>query len=485
VRRGPKAAASTDPLPLEGLPPAGGARVAEFARRFLVVPRGHGAGGPLLLRRWQLEIVDALFGEPRPWTGLLSLPRGQGKTTLSAALGLYALHADGVAGPQVLAVASDERQAGIVLGLARRMTELSAELAERTVVYRDRLVVPRCDGAMFALPSEAAAVEGYDPTLCLVDELAHVPEPVWESLTGYAGKRSSSLTLAISTPAASEDSLMYRLVAERRANPSPLHYLREYAAPAGCALDDESAWEQANPALDDFASRDALRSKLTSLREPAFRRYCLGQWVTGSESWLPFGAWAAVADPARVVPDGTEVVVGFDGSASGDSTALVAATVEPTPHVFLLEAWENPGDARWRVPRQTVIDAVDAVFDRFTVREMVADPWGWRTELQGWQERHGDAVIEQPTNVVSRMAPACDKFYAAVIDRRLTHDGDSRLARHVNNAAAKSTSLGDVVVKDRRNSPNKIDACVAAVIAHDRAVWLATRTQPKRRVLSW
>jgi len=38
------------------------------------------------------------------------------------------------------------------------------------------------------------------------------------------------------------------------------------------------------------------------------------------------------------------------------------------------------------------------------------------------------------------------------------------------NAVAKTSTFGDVVVKDARNSPRKIDAAVAAIVAHDRAL---------------
>jgi phage terminase large subunit-like protein len=34
---------------------------------------------------------------------------------------------------------------------------------------------------------------------------------------------------------------------------------------------------------------------------------------------------------------------------------------------------------------------------------------------------------------------------------------------------------GTVIVKDSKSSPRKIDAAVAAVVAHDRAMWWATR----------
>jgi phage terminase large subunit-like protein len=71
------------------------------------------------------------------------------------------------------------------------------------------------------------------------------------------------------------------------------------------------------------------------------------------------------------------------------------------------------------------------------------------------------------------MAPACDRFYSAVVTETLRHDGDPRLARHVANAHARDTRYGRVIVKDTKDSPHKIDLAVAAVIAHERATFRA------------
>jgi hypothetical protein len=48
----------------------------------------------------------------------------------------------GAEGASVVVVATDERQAGIVLGAAARMVELHPELAAPVQVYQDRLAVP-------------------------------------------------------------------------------------------------------------------------------------------------------------------------------------------------------------------------------------------------------------------------------------------------------------------------------------------------------
>ena len=82
------------------------------------------------------------------------------------------------------------------------------------------------------------------------------------------------------------------------------------------------------------------------------------------------------------------------------------------------------------------------------------------------------------------MAPATDRMYQAVMTKTLSHDGDARMAAHFAHAVAKSTAQGDLVTKDKRNSPRKIDAAVAAIVALDRAAWHHAKTN-KRRVVGF
>lgn len=474
---GPKSEITAEPLSFDDAPPRGWERVVWFAERFLVVPKGTGAKQPFRLRDWQVDIVKEFFpaeGERRPRQGLLSLPRGNGKTGLAAVLALYALFADEEEGAQVLVVASDERQAGHVLRAARRMIELSPELSERTHIYADRIHVPQTDSEMRALPADEGALQGWDPTLMIVDELHVVTEKVWEAVTSAAGKREQSLSLAISTPADNTESVMWKLVQWGREGTDPLEFVYvEYSAPDGCALDDEEAWKAANPALGDFLAIDALRSQKRTIREEAFRRYRLGQWVGSENTWLPFGVFETLARP-HLVGKREKVVLAFDGSASGDSTALVGCTVGAKPYVFVVGLWENPkpGQPGWRVPREEVDQYVREAFKRFNVVEMACDPWGWRTEIESWAKRHGERrVLEWNTAHAARMAPATDRMYQLVVTGAMEHDGDERMVAHFNNAVAKNTNLGDLISKDKKGSTRKIDSAVAAIVAVDRAAF--------------
>lgn len=485
MKAGPKGKIDAPPLHFTGWPSCRAARRVRFIEQFLTVPRGHGAGDPVRVRGFQTELIRGAF-TPGVRTALVSIPRANGKTALAAMLGLAELFV-GPPSAETLVVATDQRQAGLTLRLAKRMVELNPVLSERMHVYADRLYLPENDATLLPLPAEPGALHGYDPSLLVVDELHVVTDAVWEAATTAAGKRPESLTLAISTPASSPESVMWRLVQHGRTGTDPAFYLREFAAPDGCSVDDRDDWRTANPALacdDPFLAEDALAAVLKTTREPVFRQLRLGQWVSGAQAWLPLGMWESCTDATRCVADGERVVLAFDGSASGDSTALVGCTVGPDPHVFVLDVWANPGDPRWRVPRGQVDTILDAAFTRYDVAELAADPWGWRSEIEGWAKRYGERrVVEWNTANAQRMAPATDRLYQAVAAQTLTHDGDARLAAHIANCHAKATPLGDLVTKDKRNSPRKIDAAVAAIVAVDWAAWHSNRT-PRRRVVT-
>ena len=482
IKAGPKAPIDVEPLDLSGISSSRAKRRIDFIEEFVLTPKGVGAGEPMKLRPFQKDLIRGAFGKAIR-TSLVSMPRANGKTALAAALAVAELFA-GQMSAEVLVVASDERQAKITLNLARRMIELNPELAERTHVYKDRIVVPQNDATLVPLPADPNALHGWDPSLLIVDELHTVTEAVWEAVSSVTGKRPESLTLAISTPASTQESIMWRLVEHGREGTDKSFYLKEFSAPAGCATDDVEAWRLANPALAcsrPFLAQDGLASARRTLREPVFRQLRLGQWVSGSDSWLPFGALDECKDEERVVGLKEKVILAFDGSASGDSTALIGCTLDG--HLFVEGLWENPGDPRWRVPRGDVDNAVDLAFEKYQVLELAADPWGWRSEIEAWAERHGEKrVVEYNTAFARRMAPATDRLYQAVVQQQVTYDGDPRLAAHFSHTVAKSTALGDLVSKDKKNSPRKIDAAVASIVAFDRAAFHASKKTSKKVV---
>lgn len=161
ARAGAEGAITADPLDFTGWPEPGWERLVRFAEEYVVMPEGVGAGERFKLRPWQVEIVKGLFPvSDRPRTGLVSLPRGNGKTTLAALLALYELFASETISPQVMVVAGTEQVARHTLKIASRMIRLSPELAERAHLLQASIKVPHTGGELVTAASTVAALQG-------------------------------------------------------------------------------------------------------------------------------------------------------------------------------------------------------------------------------------------------------------------------------------------------------------------------------------
>jgi phage terminase large subunit-like protein len=79
----------------------------------------------------------------------------------------------------------------------------------------------------------------------------------------------------------------------------------------------------------------------------------------------------------------------------------------------------------------------------------------------------------------SRMIPASDRLYRAVIEGRITHPSDRELNRHVASAVARDTPRGWRLDKSHRTT--QIDAVVALAMAVERA---EMKPEPVR-LLGW
>lgn len=192
--------------------------------------------------------------------------------------------------------------------------------------------------------------------------------------------------------------------------------------------------------------------------------------------------WEELARADIVVPAGTRIGLGFDGSISEDATALIGcAVVDGVPHTFEIKVWERPKDAPrgWRIPRSDVKVTVAETFDYYDVGLMLMDPPKWQTEGEDWAVEYGeDRVVFFDTNQPSRMSRACDRFLVAVAgDGTYSHDGSSVLAAHTIAMHKRKVRVRDedddgrtkfVFVKGPDRS--KIDAGIGAVLALEAAM---------------
>lgn len=484
MKAGPKGAVDDSVLPFR--PRSDGSiRFAAFCEKFILV-RESKLVVPLRLRPWQRELVGSILdADVQPRVAGWCLPRGQGKSTLVAALGVYELMTGGE-GATVIVAAVDERQAGIVFGVAARMVELNDELASRVQVFKDRLVVPSRGASFICLPAAPASLEGLDYSLAIVDEIGRVDPETWEVIALAQGKRERSTLIGIGTPGPKDDNVLSRLRDYGLAHPVDTSQVyREFSAagfedhPTSC----EHCWELANPALGDYLHRDALRALLPpKMTEAHFRRARLCQFVGPVEDAL-FDAetWDGllVAEP---IQDGAEVVIALDGSLKDDSTALVVGSVGKVPHFDTLGVWEKPpGDDSWRVPVFAVEQAIRDAAKRWKVVEVAFDPYLWTRSAQAL-ESEGLPMVEFRQSPARQTAATTD-LHGAGVNGRFTHSGEPDLRRHVLAATVLETDNGGLRIAkaSRSRYAPKIDLCTSLMMAHSRATWLASQQKPRKR----
>jgi phage terminase large subunit-like protein len=481
------------PVSLEAIGRGDGDVAAEFAELFGSVGKdgiAGKAGEALVMRDWQKQLLANLYardddGGLLAQTALIGMPRKNGKSALSsAAIGLYSLIAEGINGGEVIAVAAEKEQARIVFGEAKRMVQ-NSELSDLVTIYKDSIFVPSTNSVFKVVSAEAYSKEGLNPSRVIMDELhAHKNRELFDVFSLAMGNRGkiaqlvAITTAGVKSDSTGQDSIAYELYqygqkVARGEIIDPAFFMAWWEAPQDSDHRIPENWRLANPGFDDIVSAEDFVSAVRRTPEAEFRTKRLNQWVSSQISWLPTGTWDELADLQDLDPD-AEYMVGFDGSFSGDTTVLVGCTIpkdEESPYLFLIKAWEKDDrihDDSWRVEIQEVENAIADFCARFKVREVACDPFRWQRSMEVLADK-GIPIVEYPSTSARRMVTSCAKFYDAVLDKKLVHDGNALLARHLSNAVVKSDNLGVRIVKENRNSSRRIDAAVAAVIAFDRA----------------
>ena len=224
----------------------------------------------------------------------------------------------------------------------------------------------------------------------------------------------------------------------------------------------------------DPASIDAEAAELVETDPTQAERFYGNRLVQGLGSFLTEPLWDS-GTAARVVEDGERICLGFDGSRSGDWTALRAETFDghrftPTygpddrPTFWKPQEWPEG-----RIPRGEVSAAVDSLLTRYRVARIYCDPRHWETQIEAWATEFGDdVVLEWPTNKIGRMFPALVRYREDLAEGLTTHDDDETMKLHAL-AARKVAKPGDQFILGKPSENQKIDLLMADVLAHEAA----------------
>ena len=477
------------PVPEADLKRSRGDDITDFAEALCKITKDSiagAAGESLEFRGWQRELTRQLFavkadGTFRHKVALIGLPRKTGKSAWLSAVALESLVL-GATGGEVYSCAAEKEQAKIVFGTAKRMVEMHPELSELLDVYKDAIYNPKTGSVYRALSSEAFSKEGLSPTFIAFDELHAQPNrELFDVMSLAMGARVEPMLVAITTAgvktdSSGKDSICYslyeygkRVASQEVDDPSFFFSWWEPTLP-DADYRNETVWREANPGFDDIVASADFSSAILRTPEAEFKTKRLNIWTSTSDAWLPHGSWDSLADD-HSIEDGAQVVLGFDGSFNGDCTAIVAIEVGENPHIMPVQVWEKPeeADASWQVPVLEVEDAIRDACKRWQVVEIACDPYRWARTFQILDDE-GLPVVTFP-QTASRMTPATTRFFEAVVNQQITHNGDPRLSRHIANATLRVDQRGSRLAKEKRGSSRRIDLAVASVMALERASW--------------
>lgn len=443
------------------------ARAIRWIESYCRVPSGPLTGKPIRLHAFQRTQLEAMLADGVR-VGGLQIPRGNAKSTLWAAVALWALCDDPDA-PQVPLVGFNGMSVQTTLWRPiQRIVALNPELHDRVRVFKasnDRRALCAWNGGeLLPLPANVDRLQGLNPSVALVDEAQTVNPEVWSALVQGAGKRDTSLVLAIGTPApGGHDSALAGLRAQALGGAS-VAWL-EHAARAGCAIDDRDEWRRANPGIEVGLLRvDQLEAELRLVTEAEFRCYRLGQWVDAIvTSWLPSGAWEN--SPTATIPaDGAEVVLALAGTWSS-SVAIVGST--PDGETFVVWAHDVATD-------DDLLTVFAQAAARWRIVEVIVAP----RQRSGLIPRLVDAglTVEVWPNRVDLEVTSATEWRRAIVEGRVAHDHHPLLAEHVAASVARSTSDGSLRLA-QPDDGRAIDAARAARMAWWRSLDVGARLE--------
>jgi phage terminase large subunit-like protein len=469
-------------------PQTDGDELIAFAEAHFQVLKGFRAGGSLEFTNWQKWLLRSLY-ERNPNNGnrlryrraLIGLPRKNGKSLMMSAVGVYSMIA-GEAGSEIYAVANDRQQARIIFNEAKQQIQNSRLLNSEAKVYRDAIEMPRFGSLFRVLSSEVRAQAGLNPSLTLFDELwGQKNDDLYDQMTLGSGNRLEPMTIGITTAGFDRDSLAGRLyqygkqVVAGEVDDESFGFWW-WEAPEDCDINDRKAWAVANPNLaEGLLDPEDLAAAVRQTAESSIRRWRLNNWTRSQESWLPVGAWEQCVDRRLELEDDLPVFVGIDMALKRDTIAVVVAQPQTTETgdrvVVRAKIWQPEVDG---IDVAGVEAYLVELHNRFEVREFAYDP--------AFFERSAEALSDRGLNMVqypqtgSRMIPACGQSYELIVAKKIAHDGSPVFTDQVLSAAQRMSANGWTLSKGK--SKRKIDACIAMVMAVDRA----TRKPPPEAI---
>ncbi|QEU08701.1 terminase large subunit [Paracoccus yeei] len=499
-----------------------GQRAVDFLRALRHI-KSTAPGRAFTLYPWQERIIRAIYG-PRDADGdrivtrvFFYIPRGNRKTTLSAALALlHLIGPEKVPGGEIVFAAGDKRQASIAFKEAREMVTLDRRLMQATKIINQRnaareieSLIRGYESKLEVVSSDGSRQNGTTPSFVLADEIHAWQEAagaeMWEVLESGISKGRNGLMVTATTAGrgatgfAADQYAYARAVATGEiSDPSLLPIMFEMQE--GDDWTDEQVWHRCNPGLTDgFQDLKDLRNKARRAQNLpaagyAFQQYHLNRWMGNSRDPL-FDL--AVYDKRKLDDDESDLeqlpaYIGVDLSQTGDLSSVSIAFRHDDGQITLrnrcfvpaadlkekgnkdrapYQEWADTGlidiCPRGIVDEKQVEDYIRTLCATYDVQEIAADP------------KHADRIAQNLIDdgfpyfsFIQRdtiMSPAIGALVKAVNGELIRHNGDPVLRSHFDNVAVSVAPQSGIVKMHKQRSNGRIDAAVASAMAIQRA----------------
>ncbi len=443
----------------------------------------------------------------------IEVARGNGKSSLIAGIGAYALIADHEYGAQVYCAATKEDQARIVWESAKKMIEISPELSGEVEGFKRSLFCPQLGSKFQPLGRDSKTQDGFSVHCGIVDEYhAHKTDDMLEVLSSGTVKRRQPLIVVITTagqdvncPCKKESDFAKKLLGGLFEND-------EYLAFVATVDDidkweDQNEWIKANPNWGISVYPDTFKTEfnkafLQPSKRALFKTKNLNIWTNEAHKWMPVEKYSACDGEIDWKQfEGRRGFAALDLGVTGDLSARIIAFMgdeEPEPNIYLhstfwcpqdgivekykkdgvnYQAWADQGfiiptegaSTRYSVIEDDFLDIAKI----FEIAEVSADPAHAHQVLQHLSDNGITAV--KHSQGVQALTFGYRSLEDLIFNKRIRHGNNPVLRWMFSNAVA--IRQGDdrlKCIKDK--STGRIDGVVCAAMAVGR---LLISPQPK------
>lgn len=465
--------------------------------------KGEWAGQRFRLEPWQQFVLWNIFGwknadgTRRFRYAYIEIARKNGKTALSAGIGLYMLFADGESRPEVYSAATVKDQAKICFSDAVEIVK-ATDLKNYLTPYRNSIVYELKGGTMKPLSSDYGTHDGLNPSCGIIDEFhAHKDSGMFDVIKSAFGARRQPLMFIITTAGFDKSGVCY---AYRKNVIKVLRGVNEDDSLFGIiyTLDDKSEWDdpkmwiKANPNLGVSLSADYLADQVKDAknRPEAVRNVMtknVDLWVDAERTWILDDVWQkciGTTDPADL--KGCACWGGLDLSNVSDITAYVLLFHENDRFQLLPHFWipeekmlekirkENINYDKWAAEGYVTVtpgNVIDYDFVKADILRIVAD-YDLRTSAYDrWNS--SQTIIDLQNEGMEcnpfgqgygSMSAPTKEFEKLVLTGKIEHFGNPVLRWMLASTLVKTDPAGNIK-PDKEKSTQKIDGIVASIMA--------------------